>query len=88
MTPRERGQGWQPTPLSSWTPFGVCRCRPRGCGSTPFRWGTRDSPPAGGTAARWTRSAPTRSRLHGVPDTALLVGRPEGDGPKVRPYEG
>ncbi|CAM9090005.1 unnamed protein product, partial [Ectocarpus sp. 12 AP-2014] len=42
-TPREpsRGQRWPPTPLSSLSsrsPFGVCRCcRPRGCGSTPFR---------------------------------------------------
>ncbi|CAN0417364.1 unnamed protein product [Ectocarpus sp. 12 AP-2014] len=39
----------------------ICRCRPRGCRSTPFRWGTRGSPPARGTAAWWTRAVPTRS---------------------------
>ncbi|CBJ32717.1 expressed unknown protein [Ectocarpus siliculosus] len=31
----------------------IHRCRPRGCWSTPFRWGTIDSPSAGGTTARW-----------------------------------
>ncbi|CAM9515891.1 unnamed protein product, partial [Ectocarpus fasciculatus] len=56
-----RGQRWQPTPLSSRTPFGACRCRPRECRSTPFRLGTRDSARAEGRRARGKRLPRTRS---------------------------
>ncbi|CAM9846557.1 unnamed protein product, partial [Ectocarpus sp. 6 AP-2014] len=34
----------------------IYRCRPRGCWSAPFRWGTIDSPSAGGTTARWNEA--------------------------------